>query len=87
MTYGGTIKSKSGKIIPVFKRGKPSASKYDPEKEAESFASSIEEASFFVIPGLCGGYHVAAIRKKYQNAKIMVVENSEEDIKFLKEKS
>lgn len=85
MTYGGTIQSKSGKIIPVFKSGKPSASKYDPEKEAESFASSIEEASFFVIPGLCGGYHVAAIRKKYPNSKIMVVENSEKDIKFLKE--
>lgn len=83
MIYSGIAESRSGKKIPVFSSGKPSASKYNPEKEAETFASSVKKSDFFAVLGLCGGYHISALRKKYPDSKILVLENSEAEIHFL----
>lgn len=83
MIYSGIAESRSGKKVPVFSSGKPSASKYNPEKEAETFASSVKKSDFFAVLGLCGGYHISALRKKYPASKILVLENSEDEILFL----
>ncbi len=83
MIYSGIETSRSGKKVPVFSSGKASASRYNPEKEAEVFASSVKESDFFAVLGLCGGYHVSALRKKYPGSKILVLENSDNEILFL----
>ena len=35
--------------IPLFNSGKPVHSKYNPQKEAENFINTIEDADFFVF--------------------------------------
>lgn len=74
--------SKSGKQIPL--KDKISFhSKYSPEKEAENFANEFDSEGFFVIIGLCGGYHIEKLHEKFPSSKIVAVENSDEDISFL----
>ncbi len=83
MTYGEIILSKTGKKIPLFSDGKPSASRYDPEKEAENFASSACPSALFVVSGLCGGFHISALKKRFPESMIIVVENTRKDFDFL----
>lgn len=84
-SYTDIILSKDGKKIPA--KGRISFhSKYAPEREAESFANQFEENSenkFFIIIGLCGGYHIEKLHEKFPSSKIVAVENSEDDIQFL----
>lgn len=80
--YTDLISAKDGKIIPA--KGKTAFhSKYAPEKEAESFASQFQENGFFIILGLCGGYHIQKLHEKFPSSKIIVVESSKADILFL----
>lgn len=80
--YTDLIFSKDGKMIPA-KDKTAFHSKYAPEKEAETFASQFQETGFFIITGLCGGYHIEKLHEKFPEAKIIAVENSKSDILFL----
>lgn len=61
-------------------------SRYDPEKEAQSYSSQFNENQlFFVIAGLAGGYHINSLLQVNSNRKIIVVEKSEEDFNFLRQ--
>lgn len=83
--YTDIIQSKDGLELPL--KDKTSFhSKYAPEKEAVTFANQIEvngEHCFFIIIGLCGGYHIEKLKEKYPFSKIIAVEKSKEDIDFL----
>lgn len=75
--------AKDGLEVPVFLSGKMSHSKYSPEKEADRFAENTKYSSLFLVLGLSGGYHIDALSKKYPSSKILVLENSKDDIDFL----
>lgn len=81
--YTNLCSSKTNLLVPL-KDGLSVCSKYDPVKEAEMFSSQFSnDTLFFVIPGLCGGYHVKKLLEQNENRKIIVVEQSREDFKFL----
>lgn len=83
MNYTDILEAKNGLKIP-FCNKISFHSKYNPEKEADSFASQFtEEARFFIVLGICGAYHISALKKKFPCAKIIAVEETTEDIDFL----
>lgn len=79
--YDKQIVSKTGKKVICFLNGLPMFSRYDPEKEAEAFASSNEFAKggFFVIAGMGNAYHINALMNKYPGKKILIIEFLEND--------
>ncbi len=79
--------SKTGLPVPIFKSGKPMHSKYNPEKESESFVQNIEKADFFVVLGIGSGFHIQKIAENFPNSKIIGIEGFDEDIEFLKSNS
>lgn len=83
MNYTGTIAAKNNSLIPV-RDAVCFHSKYNPEREGEQFAVQYADgSSFFVVLGLCGGYHLAALANRFPSATIITVENTDEDIDFL----
>lgn len=80
--YTQIITSRDGFQLPV-KDSITFHSKYSPVREAENFAAQFEEKGFFVILGLCGGYHIASLLKKFPDSKIIAVEQNQDDINFL----
>lgn len=84
--YRGIITAKNGSMVPVFADGTPAHSKYNPEREAASFGSAIKSnCMFFIVLGLGGGYHIASLIKRFNAAKIIIIENSIEDINFIRQ--
>lgn len=84
LLYSEIIKSKDNLDIPLFDDKKAMHSKYAPLREAETFGADLKNNySFTVILGLGGGYHVESFSKRNPNHFIVVIEKSEEDIKFL----
>ncbi len=81
--YITTTTSKTGVCIPCFEQNKPSASLYNPEKEALRFIENIEDG-FNIIVGYGCGLHIQELQKKYPTSKIVVVEKNDETIAFLK---
>ncbi len=82
--YTQIIDAKDGNKIPE-KNQIAFHSKYNPIREAQSFANQLAESNFFIILGVCGGYHIEEILTKYPAAKILAVEENEKDFEFLKE--
>lgn len=80
--YTDIIFSKNGEKIPAKDRIS-FHSKYAPEKEAENFANEFNSKGFFIVIGLCGGYHIQKLHEKFSSSKIVAVENSKDDIQFL----
>ena len=87
MIYASTIESKTGSALPLFTSGRPCHSKYNPEKEAEQFVSSISYSDIFIVLGIGGAFHITALQKKFPTAKIIAIEYTNEDIEFLLENS
>ncbi len=84
MIYKELFEAKNGSIIPIFASGKPVHSKYNPQKEAETLLNNIHPGDFFVILGIGAGFIISEIIKKYPASKIIAVEETEEDLVFLK---
>ena len=84
MIYSGTIKARNGEDIPLFANGKPMHSKYNPENEAEVFASSIQNpaSAFIIIAGIGAGFHLASVAKKIPDACILAIEADQESLDF-----
>ncbi len=84
LSYTQIAEAKNGSLIPL--RGKTAFhSKYNPERESQSYPTQFTDGSlFFVILGIAGGYHIQSLKEKFPDAKIIAVENSRQDIDFLK---
>ncbi len=76
--------AKTGEYIPCFADGKPSSSLYNPQKEAENFALTVQEG-YVVIVGYASGLHISEVKKRFPNSKILVVEKNDASINFLSE--
>lgn len=87
MIYSGTIKSKNGDDIPLFANGKPMHSKYNPQNEAEVFASSIKSGgqAFIAIAGIGAAFHIESTMKKFPEAFILAIEADTESLEFCKQ--
>ena len=83
--YSEIIKSKTSLQIPVFFDGRPMHSKYNPVQEGMTFAGQVKEYSgFIVVLGIGGGYHIKSISERFPEAHILAIENSADDLNFLK---
>ncbi len=74
--------SKTGESIPCYLGGKPSASLYNPIREAEQFATLVNEG-YVVIVGLASALHIHEVKRKFPNNKVIVVEKNNESIDFI----
>ncbi len=74
--------AKTGHEVPCFSDGKPSASLYNPMREAEQFANTVSEG-MTVIAGFTSGLHITEIQNLHPNNKIILVEKNEQSISFL----
>lgn len=84
--YTSWTTAKTGQIIPCFYDGKPSASLYNPQKEAKIFAEleCFATAGFIVIAGFGLGLHIIELIKKYPKSTIVVIEANTQSIDFLR---
>jgi hypothetical protein len=82
--YKETAVAKTGLKVPVYASGKAAQSKYDPEREALSFGLETDGAAFAVIIGVAGGYQIKSFLNKNPGCKILAIENTAEDLDFLK---
>lgn len=84
-SYSELLTAKNGSQVPA-RQNISFHSKYNPEKENESFPLQFSpDSKFFVILGICGGYHIASLIRHFPDAKIIAAEQSEKDIEFLKQ--
>lgn len=84
MIYQSAFTAKNGSLIPIYSSGKPGCSKYNPEREAETQKQNLREADFFIFAGTGGGFLIQETAKAFPEARILAVEETEEDISFLK---
>ena len=82
--YNRVEEAKNNLKVPVFNSGRPAHSKYNPEREAQNFLPQAKNFSFAIILGAGGGYHIQSLLKRNPGSKIIAVENSLEDLDFLK---
>lgn len=89
MLYKATVEARDGTVIPVFYDGKTMFSRYAPLKEVDNFGSHLQlegtAGGFFVVAGLGNGIHIQALRKKFPQSVILIVEKSDKEIKWLKD--
>ncbi|MBQ7158714.1 MAG: motility associated factor glycosyltransferase family protein [Treponema sp.] len=89
-SYTALQTAKDGNIVPA-RNNLAFHSMYNPLREAEQFAAQFGDASapstniFFVVLGLCGGYHIRALANAFPESTIIVVENTADDIAFLQQ--
>lgn len=83
--YKEIITSKTGFKIPLLQNGRTIESRYNPEIDVERKIESIKKDDlFYLVIGLASGLLVSKLLEKNENAAFLVVENSSEDIEFLK---
>ena len=89
MLYKSTVEAKDGTLVPVFSDGKTMFSRYAPLKEVENFGAAVklegEQGGFFVVAGLGNGIHIQALRKRFPQSLILVVEKNPDEIQWLKD--
>ena len=89
--YSQIISAKDGNLIPLCKNRATNQevalhSKYNPVREAEAFAATVnDDCLFFVVLGLGGGYHIEKLIEKVPASKILVVETSKSSLSFLEQ--
>lgn len=81
--YKESVQAKNGSKIPVFNSGRAAHSKYNPEREAESFLAEKSGLLFAVVFGAGAGFHIASLAARNPACKILVVEKSAADLDFL----
>lgn len=80
--YTALTKAKDGTMVPLC-NGSFLHSQYNPMREAEQFAAQFDDASFFVVLGIGGGYHIAALLRRFPTATVIAVEATEDDLQFI----
>ena len=83
--YATWVQSKTGRFLPCYEDGKPSASIYNPEKEASTFAALdvFDKAGFILIAGIGAALHLNELAKRLPEARIAAVEANEESLRFV----
>ena len=83
--YATWVQSKTGCFLPCYEDGKPSASIYNPEKEASSFAALdvFSQAGFILVAGIGAALHLNELAKRRPDARIAAVEANEESLRFV----
>lgn len=76
--------ARNGTKIPVFVSGRTMESRYNPERDAENLCNNTKDGRFFVILGIGSGLFIKHLSSKYPDAVILAVENSSDDIAFLR---
>ncbi|MBR1723206.1 MAG: DUF115 domain-containing protein [Treponema sp.] len=91
ISYSQIISAKDGNLVPLCKNINTNQeialhSKYNPVREAEAFAASVNsDCLFFVVLGLGGGYHIEKLIEKVPASKVLVVETSKSSLLFLEQ--
>lgn len=81
MIYSGTAESKSAAaIIPLFKNGNPSHSKYRPEAEQLPVPQDFEGCA--VVAGIAGGFHIRNLLSRKEISLVIAVEADKESLAF-----
>lgn len=84
MIYSDWAASKTGLQIPLFDDGKPMHSKYDPIREAKTFAEGIN-SGFIVVLGIGGAFHIKSLLEKADGMTfVLAVEADRESLDFCK---
>lgn len=83
--YKNVVTAKTGLAVPEYNSGRAAHSKYDPQREAQTFGQETADASFAAIIGVAGGYHIKSFLNKNPACKIIAIEKSAGDIEWLKE--
>lgn len=82
--YKEIIIAKDNSQIPILKNSCAMHSKYSPQKESQNFGNEIKPgADFTIIIGLGGGYHIQSFITRNPSQKVLVIEESDEDINYL----
>ena len=85
MMYSGTKTARDGSLVPLFMDGTPMHSLYAPERDARAFASQFgHECGFAIVGGAGNCMHIAALQRARPDMRILCVEESEEDVLFIK---
>ncbi len=77
-----TVLSKSGKTVPLFKSGKPSHSKYSPEKEEVLLDKDF--SGCVVCLGIAGGFHIKNLLLNPKITLLIALEIDKESLDFCK---
>ena len=84
LTYGASKTAKSGRRVPAFLDGKAMYSLYAPERDARVFQDQLgQETGFVVMAGVGDGSHIAALLERCPDARVLALEHSEENLRFL----
>lgn len=84
--YNSIISAKNSSQIPVFISGKTMESRYNPEADAEKKAQNQEiSAKIILVLGIGSGLFLKNLASIHENSFFIAVENSSEDITFLKQ--
>ena len=85
-SYTAITEAKDGSLIPLRKEI-AFHSKYNPVREGQQFASQCAgspEDTFFIILGICGAFHIEALRNAFPHSSILAVEKNQADLNFVK---
>ncbi len=83
--YSEIILSKTGLEIPLLKNNKSIDSRYDPLRESQRLAQSLNEDTHFVIViGIASGIFIQTLLESRKNLFVLALEKSQADLDFLK---
>ena len=86
--YSSFIEAKTGELIPALKNGKTLESRYNPKNDALKKLNTIDSSkSFFIVIGIASGIFINELLKRNPLAKIICIEQNQEDINFLMQSS
>lgn len=84
MIYQNIIESKTGIKIPQFFSSRTMESKYNPEREVQSYINNLDtKYTCFLFTGIGSGLLIYELTKRIPKGKFICIENSNEDISFL----
>ena len=64
--YTNFIEAKNGTLIPVLKSGRTLESRYNPQRDGENLANSLDKKfSFFLLMGISSGILISKILEKF----------------------
>lgn len=82
--YSTVTEAKNNSLIPVLKNGKTLESRYNPDREAETFVNSIDlSKSYYIITGISSGHVINKLNEINPDAIVICIERTEIDIEFL----
>ena len=83
--YTNFIEAKNSSLIPVLKSGRTLESRYNPQRDGENLANSLDKKfSFFLLMGIGSGILISKILEKFPESRILALEMTDAELSFLK---